>query len=131
MRGGILIFVGFIGLLLTTVAQGAGGKAVTPAPPRLGPEAFAGLSPSASYLLLRLGACAQDVSRGRTPLGARPTDAHPTDCSPEWRDAFEALTSEGKTPERASQLLTRLMVEAIQSPAGWTESVREIDRPKN
>src|SRR6266404_3414863 len=95
-------------LVLTATAQAGGGRAVTPPSAGL----VAGLSPALSYILKRFYDCVVELSKGHPSPGTYPNDPHANDCTPEWRDSFEGLVWEGKTPADAKLLLIQIALEA-------------------
>ena len=95
-------------LVLAATAQAGGGKAVTPPSAGL----VAGLSPALSYILKRFYDCIVELGADHTLPGTYPNDPHPNDCTPEWRDSFEGLVWEGKTPADAKLLLIQIALEA-------------------
>jgi hypothetical protein len=99
---------GFAVLLLAATAQADGGKVVTPPTAGL----VAGLSPALSYILKRFYDCVVELSKGHPSPGTYPNDPHANDCTPEWRDSFEGLVWEGKTPADAKLLLIHIALEA-------------------
>jgi hypothetical protein len=95
-------------LVLATTAQAGGGKAVTPPSAGL----MTGLSTDLAYILKRFYDCVVELSKGHPSPGTYPNDPHANDCTPEWRDSFEGLVWEGKTPADAKLLLIQIAVEA-------------------